>query len=508
MKKFFYMAVAVIAALSSCTNDNDAILGEGGKQNEGVTTFTATIEGDAATRTTYNTTSKKAEWIETTDKINVGGAEYTAQSTGATTTFDGTGATKDGSVYKAYYPSSMVSGSTITLPASYAYDGNFNMPMYAESETTSLEFKNLCGVLAITVPSTEMTSVKSITVTSDKQLNGEIESITSGGVLTFKSATLTDANKKVSLTFSTAKTISGSETFYIPVPAGTHNPLRIVISNDTKAKVKLTSGSVSVDRSKIYSIDFNHNDNNLLTSVFSVSATKKVSFTNGNLRAKYTGSHYEWEFANTQYEYKGSTGTAQGNTTIDDQGTYKYVDLFGWSTNATNNNWGIHTKTSAANGYTTGNFQDWGDNFPGKYYSTLSYAEWTYLLNTRTVNGGTGEGKAYQRTTLTLSDGSTTVYGMLIAPDGYPNSLPSTTTTWNEWETYLKPAGVVFLPAAGHRYGSGVSNAGSYGNYWSSTFGATDKAYYMDFFSYGVSTGSREYRNYGYSVRLVSVVSE
>jgi len=56
MKKFFYMAVAAIAALSSCSSD-DAILGEDGKQNgEGVTTFTATIESDATTRTTYNST--------------------------------------------------------------------------------------------------------------------------------------------------------------------------------------------------------------------------------------------------------------------------------------------------------------------------------------------------------------------------------------------------------------------------------------------------------------------
>ena len=254
MKKILYMAVAAIAALSSCSS-NDDILDDGGQQAADVTEFTATIEGDG-TRTSYNASDKKAEWL-TTDQINVGGAVYTAKTAGATTTFSGEGAVKTGDVYKAYYPSSMYSGGTITLPASYDYDGKFNMPMYAESPTTNLSFKNLCGVLAITVPSTQMTSVSSIVVSADQQMNGELSGITDAGVLTFKSATLSDAEKKVSLTFTEAKGITDSETFYLPVPAMSSATLTITVSNGTDTKTMSTkSGVVSVERNTMYPITF------------------------------------------------------------------------------------------------------------------------------------------------------------------------------------------------------------------------------------------------------------
>lgn len=36
---------------------------------------------------------------------------------------------------------------------------------------------------------------------------------------------------------------------------------------------------------------------NLLDGVFSVSATKKVSFAQGNLQATYNGSNWSWAFA-------------------------------------------------------------------------------------------------------------------------------------------------------------------------------------------------------------------
>lgn len=65
--------------------------------------------------------------------------------------------------------------------------------------------------------------------------------------------------------------------------------------------------------------------------------------------------------------------------------------------------------------------------------------------------------------------------------------------------------GSIFLPAAGSRYGSELSNAGSYGGYWSSTQYPSDTsyAYGLDFISGGTSTGSG-YRIYGQSVRPVS----
>lgn len=264
MKKFFYMAVAAIAALSSCSSDNDIIKEETVKQP---LKFTATMEG-SATRATLS--DNKAQW-EVNDQININGKAYKATTAGASTTLEaettGDEAELVDGKYKAYFPASMYVGTTVTLPASYTYeegDGNFDMPMYAESSTTVLSFKNLCGVLAITVPQSEMTSVKSIEVSSDKQMNGKINisSISDEVELTFASSSPTDAEKKVTLTAASAISTLG-KTFYVPVPAGTHNPLLITISNGTETKAMITkkSGGVTVARSNIYSINFKENTN-------------------------------------------------------------------------------------------------------------------------------------------------------------------------------------------------------------------------------------------------------
>ena len=65
----------------------------------------------------------------------------------------------------------------------------------------------------------------------------------------------------------------------------------------------------------------------------------------------------------------------------------------------------------------------------------------------------------------------------------------------------------IFLPAAGYRYGTLLSDAGSYGYYWSSSLGSDcpDRAYYQDFNSGYVDVGSGGYdiRCYGHTVRPV-----
>ena len=63
----------------------------------------------------------------------------------------------------------------------------------------------------------------------------------------------------------------------------------------------------------------------------------------------------------------------------------------------------------------------------------------------------------------------------------------------------------IFLPAAGSRNGTSVYDAGFLGNYWSSSLGSPDPdyAYYMYFYSDGVSPQSGTSRSYGFSVRPV-----
>ena len=83
-----------------------------------------------------------------------------------------------------------------------------------------------------------------------------------------------------------------------------------------------------------------------LPGAFSVSATKQVWFSQGNLQATTSnyGASWTWFFAENQWDYIGNetANTAiNGNGTVSTNGT---VDLFGWSTAATY--YGIHNSTS------------------------------------------------------------------------------------------------------------------------------------------------------------------
>lgn len=261
MKKYFLMAVAAIVTLSSCSSD-DAILNESGHKETGATKFTATIEDNDATRATYNATTKKAEWVATTDKINVGGTEYTAQTTGPTTTFTGSGAsigTDD--KYHAYFPASLYNGGTPTLPAEISEtwaDGQFNMPMYAESTTTDFVFKNLCGVLKITVKNNQIAAVKKIKVSSkDKAISGTFAVTSDAAVLS--SPSIVANNLTITYTDAVSTTAEG-KVFYIAVPAQTYKELKIELSADgtnfTNSMTTKASTDITIARNTIYPITF------------------------------------------------------------------------------------------------------------------------------------------------------------------------------------------------------------------------------------------------------------
>lgn len=65
----------------------------------------------------------------------------------------------------------------------------------------------------------------------------------------------------------------------------------------------------------------------------------------------------------------------------------------------------------------------------------------------------------------------------------------------------------LFFPAPGYGRGTGTSsltNAGTSGHYWSSSFFSSSYAYYLSFASDSVTPQNKTYRYYGYSVRPVS----
>ena len=226
-----------------------------------------------------------------------------------------------------------------------------------------------------------------------------------------------------------------------------------------------------------------------LQGEFSVSATKKVHFSQGNLQ--YVGT---WQFAEHQWDYFG-------DNQYDD-----HRDLFGWGTGDAPNE--VGTDYSAYYDFT-----DWGANTitnggnDANLWRTLTQTEWVYLFNNRA-----GAGDKYGAAKV---NGIT---GIVLLPDNW--TLPSgcgftagmtdgswSVATTNIYDTshwaQMESAGAVFLPAAGYRNGTGVINVGSYGIYWSASHNGTAIGLDLLFVS-GVLNprhGSDCYR--GHSVRLV-----
>ena len=211
---------------------------------------------------------------------------------------------------------------------------------------------------------------------------------------------------------------------------------------------------------------------------FSVSATKTVTFSPGNLQ--YHAANNEWRFAPSQLDYVG-----EDNANISP--TYNgWIDLFGWGT-------GNNPTNKSTDYYDYQTFVDWGVNKIGNdapnTWRTLTYDEWNYLrwerpnydklIGIAEVNG---------------------VNGLILFPDAWvcPSGVTFKAGFDNDWctECYgnyqtisasdwskLEASGAVFLPAAGYRYGSDVYRVQNTGYYWSATENYSDFAYYLNFSS-------------------------
>ena len=257
MKKYLFMAVAAIAALSSCSSDNDFEQSQTGKQ---ALVFTATMENSEATRATFDNTKKCAAW-EAGDQISINGKTYSAQTAGTTTTFEADNEGATGTTYNAYFPADLYDGTNAKLPTTQTYKaGKFNMPMYASSTTNELEFKNLCAVLAITITRDDIKTLKSIKVASDKVMNGSFSVADNRAVMG------TDGTNAVVLKSYDAITLGEGESrvFYIAIPAQEYQYLNIFLSADGKTyteamATKKVDGLGDIARSKIFNIDYKKN---------------------------------------------------------------------------------------------------------------------------------------------------------------------------------------------------------------------------------------------------------
>ena len=289
--------------------------------------------------------------------------------------------------------------------------------------------------------------------------------------------------------------------------------------------------------------------NGRLLGAFSVSGTKQVYFSQGNLQ--YNQASNIWRLAPNQTDWMGLNNLEMGNSSFND-----WVDLFSWSLGTANNYGATPINDSVA--YVNKDFVDWGNLISGSW-RTLSNDEWQYLLNGRAdANDKWGMAKVGDTLGMILlpdvwtsPEGVTFVAGSSTLPsselwdDGdcidsecdhlrvKDGNLPANKFSLVEWQK-LEANGAVFLPCAGRRSG-GVGNhynrkneiveyeynytyyENYLGTYWSSTHSnkAEGKSYYVytfmraiskDDFEWGKAAFWGETGRYGQSVRLVSDV--
>lgn len=241
----------------------------------------------------------------------------------------------------------------------------------------------------------------------------------------------------------------------------------------------------------------------VLPGEFSVSSTKKVQFSKGNLQ--YQPSTSSWRFPDNQYDY---IGLDNHFIAPDYDG---WIDLFGFGTG---NNPTLCSNENSD--YDT--FTEWGTNTimnghdETNSWRSLSFSEWGYLFWYRKNADflfGLGEVNG--------------TYGIILLPDNWTEikklphfvtwkeqketaSAGNTIKNWaNVYDTKqwakMEAAGAVLLPCAGYRMGTNVGGREA-GNYFSSTPYDDNMAYEFGFNSNGISLHQCK-RAYGCSIRLV-----
>lgn len=247
-----------------------------------------------------------------------------------------------------------------------------------------------------------------------------------------------------------------------------------------------------------------------LPGVFSVSATKKVQFSQGNLT--YNVTDKKWAFYENQYDC--ATGYDSN-----------LISLFTWGYNAEKSivpNGNNSDNVSRTSGNLTQD-EDWGCTIgDGKSWRTLTIDEWCYLF---AFDENQYDEPCFYITTSPrygLFRSCVTVCGhnncIVLLPDDWKwggTVGEKWQTTYSE-ETSVKwsameAAGAVCLPAAGTRnLGNSLNYVGETGNYWSSTTPEAGNANNLYFDNtlpedYLFLSGQSQ-RQIGHSVRLVTDV--
>ena len=515
MKKITVLGVALATvasvALVSCQKDGARI-----------TEFTATVEHctDASGKVLMD--GNVLRWTDG-DQIAVWGSDgmgtYTTTNVGEyVTTFNFTEGDDPGDpTYTAIYPASLAQRQAVILlpPVQTSTDGSLQQfPMMARSSSSELVFKNLCGALRLRLQATGKSVVGIELASGAIRLWGLHQLNYNNGAPTLSLVYPSNGNSspEVMLSIVNPQDITTAHDFYVSLPPATYGAgftIKIYASDGSVCTKTITSGhSFRIERSGIFTITLSGDDLKFvpdagtLNGEFSVSPTKKVRFSQGNLMYSIFGTHTvadggrvegTWSFRYNQY-YRSSDMEGSSNSNY----STPWKDDFRWGKSGWNND----AFSNSSDGDLTGPYAyaDWGvynailngGNQP-QQWRTLSYDEWDYLLNQRrghSVKWGIADINGY--------------YGLILLPDSW--SLPTgidfnegaalsgavlnryTTQQWKQ----LEEAGAVFLYDGGH--------------YWTTTRYSRNRVYQLYISAY--TSSGVELTTDGYSGTFVRLVKD
>ena len=256
MKKYIFMAVAGMLALSSCSNDDNEQTPQNTPRQM---TFTAGFGDDAQMRASLYDNMKKVKF-DAGDQISILSAnntntKFTTTAGGASATFTGTAS--DDSKFYAVYPytagltldpsTGIISG--VEIPTAQ-FQANLSgcgwdprAPIaYATTTGTSLQFHNACALLKI---NNDRGDAMDITVECGEALTGIFSLNTSSGAL---SGTNTRA-------FVSSGEVSSGKTIYIAIAPGEKNNFTVNWDdgNGDHAR-KRKNSAVTFEAGKIYNL--------------------------------------------------------------------------------------------------------------------------------------------------------------------------------------------------------------------------------------------------------------
>lgn len=439
MKKTFLVAALALLTVGmvSCKKEEN---------NISKLRFTATMESGAKT----SLSGENLTWDQN-EKILVfgtaGGALFAVdpdESDASVATFACVSGNPGSAPFKAFYPPTLSNdGVNIVFRPVQSTTGNFaNYPMYAESSTTDLLFKNICSVLRLNLQKNDA-SVTKIQIVTDHYQTGTFRiQMNEDGVPELEPANTTDHTKIVTLEFDNAVSIANARDFFIYLIPGSYTHIVINLYNGSNLFASKTFHSTTsplqFNRSAQKSLTFgnaqlSNDQTGALSGLFTVNSNgKKVMFSKSNLFQNRNTSQYR--FASEQYT---------NDLTFDN---HQHRSVFLSSV--------AHlTSYNIANG-------------AGTWYC-LSEDEWKYLTWGYEHRNVTFYRYLFAKVTLSNNN---TRGGLIIFPDQFVwpldesklpvanrfNSTPTSSTgdwngitfTYNDWKT-LENAGCVFLPVTG-----------------------------------------------------------